>query len=119
MSTFSLLQPKQASWWSLWDGYPRKRHLLCVHYAFAIYILLFNSMVLNIRAYGRDYLHMNTVSMGFSEMIGVSIGMYFILYTRRRWLWTGLISIAAGCFAYLTWFIPDTSNYYNVINIKF
>lgn len=40
-------------------------------------------------------------------MFGVFIGMYLILYTRRRWLWTGLFSIVAGGLAYLTWFIPD------------
>lgn len=40
-------------------------------------------------------------------MFGVFIGMYLILYTRRRWLWTGLFSISAGVLAYLTWFIPD------------
>lgn len=48
--------------------------------------------------------------IGFSEMFGVFIGMYLILYTRRRWLWTGLFSITAGVMAYLTWFIPDNCN---------
>lgn len=105
-------EPPQARWMELWDGNPRRRHLLCVHYAWAIYILLFNSMVLNIRAYGREYIHMNTVIMGFSEMFGVFIGMYLILYTRRRWLWTGLFSISSGVLAYLTWFIPDDSKLY-------
>lgn len=82
-------------------------------------------MVLNIRAYGHEYIYINTVVMGkynfavlqlvyhkhrqkgFSEMFGVFIGMYLILYTRRRWLWTGLFSMAAGVLAYLTWLIPE------------
>lgn len=33
--------------------------------------------------------------------------MYLILYTKRRWLWTGVLSITAGSFAYLTWMIPN------------
>lgn len=40
-------------------------------------------------------------------MFGVFIGMYLILYTRRRWLWTGMFSMAAGVLAYLTWLIPE------------
>lgn len=45
--------------------------------------------------------------LGMSEIVGVFIGLYLILYTKRRWLWTGIISITAGCFAYLTWMIPN------------
>lgn len=61
----------------LWDGNPRKRILLCVHYAWSIYILLFNSMVLNIRAYGREYIHMNTVIMGANNlMTKIGFGFY-------------------------------------------
>lgn len=124
-------EPAQARWMTLWDGKPRKRHIFAVHYAWAIYILLFNSMVLNIRSFGLEHLHINTVAMGecfryithvqaffyiqpirmpiagMSEIVGVFIGMYLILYTRRRWLWTGIISITAGSFAYLTWMIPN------------
>lgn len=57
-------EPAQARWLKLWDGKPRKRHIFAVHYAWAIYILLFNSMVLNIRSFGLDHIHINTVAMG-------------------------------------------------------
>lgn len=57
-------EPPIASWWSIWDGQPKKRYLLACHYAWCVYILLFNSVVLNIRAYGRNYLQVNTVAIG-------------------------------------------------------
>lgn len=100
--------PPQASWCSIWKGKPPKIYLLAVHYAWSVYILLFNCVVLNIRAYGRDHLSINTVAIGFSEILGVCIGMYLVLYTRRRWLWAGALGIACGCLAYLTWLIPET-----------
>lgn len=103
-----MANPPQANWCSIWDGNPRKRYLFAVHYAWSVYILLFNCMVLNIRAYGRDHLPINTVAIAFSEIFGVLVGMYLVLYTRRRWLWSGLLSIASGCLAYFTWFIPET-----------
>lgn len=65
-------------------------------------------MVLNIRAYGRDHLSINTVAIGFSEILGVFIGIYLVLYTRRRWLWSGLFGIVSGTLAYFSWFIPQT-----------
>lgn len=40
-------------------------------------------------------------------MAGAFIGLYLILYTRRKWLWSGIFSIVAGLFAYLTWCIPE------------
>lgn len=64
-------------------------------------------MILNIRAYGRDHLSINTIAIGFSEITGVMIGMYLILYTRRRWLWSGCLSISSGILAYFTWLIPS------------
>lgn len=67
--------------------------------------------MLNIRAYGRDHLSINTVAIGFSEILGVFIGMYLVLYTQRRWLWAGLFGIVSGVLAYFTWFIPETRMY--------
>lgn len=100
--------PPQANWCTIWDGKPSKIFILAVHYAWSVYVLNFNCVVLNIRAYGRDHLSINTVAIGFSEIIGVFIGIYFVLYTSRRWLWAGLSGIASGFLAYFTWFIPQT-----------
>lgn len=109
---FSLIRraadPPQASWYSIWDGKPAKIYILAVHFAWSLYVLNFNCVVLNIRAYGRDHLSINTVALGFSEIFGVFIGIYFVLYTSRRWLWAGISGIASGCLAYFTWLIPQT-----------
>lgn len=48
----------------LWTESNQKYCFLAVHYAWAIYVLVFNSMVLNISAYGEKHIHMNTVVMG-------------------------------------------------------
>lgn len=106
-----MANPPQANWCSIWDGNPRKRYLLAAHYAWGVYVLLFNSMVLNIRAYGREHIPINTIAIAFSEIIGVFIGLYLILYTRRRWLWSGVLSITSGVLAYFTWLIPETREF--------
>lgn len=49
----------------------------------------------------------NYFALGFSEIVGVFIGLYLILYTKRRWLWSGILSITAGSVAYLSWMIPN------------
>lgn len=73
-------------------------------------MLNFNCVILGIRMYGRDHLSINTVTIGLSEIIGVFIGMYIVLYTSRRWLWAGASGIVTGLLGYLIWFIPRTSN---------
>lgn len=47
---------------------------------------------------------------GFSEIIGTFIGLYLILYTRRKWIWVGCLNIVTGLCTYSVWFIPSTSN---------
>ncbi|XP_055297446.1 organic cation transporter protein-like [Sitodiplosis mosellana] len=100
--------PPQASWCSIWDGQPSKIYILAVHFAWSIYILNFNCVILNIRAYGRDHLSVNTVAIGLSEIVGVFIGIYIVLYTSRRWLWAGACGVGSGCLGFLAWYIPKT-----------
>lgn len=52
----------------------------------------------------------NVAVKGFSEIVGTFIGLYLILYTRRKWIWVGLLNIAAGLCTYTVWLIPSTSN---------
>lgn len=56
--------PPHLGWMTLWEGNPRKHIMLAVHYSWAIFIIIFNSMVLNIRAFGREHLHINTAIIG-------------------------------------------------------
>lgn len=53
----------EIDWWSLWSV-DQRMGILCVHFAWGLYVLLFNSMVLNVLAYGQEHLHMNTVVIG-------------------------------------------------------
>lgn len=58
-------QTPAGGWSQLWQGVPQRKHvILAVHFAWAMYILLFNSMVLNIAAYGQRHLHVNTMAIG-------------------------------------------------------
>lgn len=105
----SLEEPPPPGWWSIWTGSPHvKRYLICIHLAWSIYIIVYYAMLLNIRAFGRDYLEVNTVTAGVCEIIGVFIGLYLILGTERKWLWTSLMNIFGGLIAYIAWIIPPT-----------
>lgn len=113
---FSAGKPKEATWWELWDGTPSKIYVLAIHFAWSMYVLNFNCVVLGIRMYGRDHLSINTVAIGFSEIIGVFIGMYIVLYTSRRWLWAGSAGIITGLLGYFIWFIPRTSKKFTLVS---
>ncbi|XP_037040820.1 organic cation transporter protein-like [Bradysia coprophila] len=99
-------QEKEATWISLW--YESKCSLLPIYYAWAIFVLLFNTMILNMSSLGQKFLHFNVVMMGFSELIGMFIGLYLIMYTRRKWIWVGFLNMAAGLCTYSVWLIPST-----------
>uniref|UniRef100_A0A1A9ZDJ5 Major facilitator superfamily (MFS) profile domain-containing protein n=1 Tax=Glossina pallidipes TaxID=7398 RepID=A0A1A9ZDJ5_GLOPL len=98
--------PPQANWWSLWKGERAIRHMICVHLCWSIYIVVYYGMLLNIRAFSREHLEVNTVIAGICEIIGTFIGLALILATTRKWLWTGLFNIIAGLIAYTCWLVP-------------
>lgn len=43
---------------------------------------------------------------GSCEIIGTFCGLFLILYTERKWMWTGIFNIIAGFIAYTAWLIP-------------
>ncbi|XP_055389076.1 uncharacterized protein LOC129618333 [Condylostylus longicornis] len=63
-------------------------------------------MIINIRAFGVDHLHSNTVILGFAEMLGILAGLLLILYTRRHWLWAGSVFSISGFITLFIWLIP-------------
>lgn len=101
--------PPPSGWWSMWKGERAVRHMVCVHLAWSLYIVVYYGMLLNIRSFSRDHLYINTFIAGFSEMMGTFIGLFLILKTTRKWLWTGLFNIVAGCLAYCGWLVPKQS----------
>lgn len=58
----SAQQGKEATWISLW--YDGKCNLLAIYYAWAIFVLLFNTMILNVASLGQKFLRYNVVMMG-------------------------------------------------------
>ncbi|XP_055904665.1 solute carrier family 22 member 3 [Eupeodes corollae] len=98
---------KSLSYLCIWDETTNWKYVLALHWAWVWASFLYNAMILAIRQFGVDHIHVNTMSMGFAEMIGVLIGLYLILYTKRHWLWAGLSMIITGLFAYFIWLIPE------------
>lgn len=56
--------PPDAGWWTLWKGRKAIRHMICVHICWAIYIITYYGMLLNIRAFSREHLEINTAIAG-------------------------------------------------------
>lgn len=102
-------EPAPLGFWKMWRGPGVVKNLICVHLVWSIYIVIYYGMLLNIRTFGRDYLEVNTVIAGISEIIGTFIGLGLILNTTRKWLWSGLFNILAAFIAYTIWYIPPSS----------
>ncbi|XP_055850560.1 solute carrier family 22 member 3 [Episyrphus balteatus] len=98
---------KSLSYLCIWDETTNWKYVLALHWAWVWASFLYNSMILAIRQFGVDHIHINTVTMGFAEMVGVILGLFLILYTKRHWLWAGISMISTGLLAYLIWLIPS------------
>lgn len=57
-------KPPPAGWWTLWKGPKAIRHMICVHICWSIYIITYYGMLLNIRAFSREHLEINTIIAG-------------------------------------------------------
>ncbi|XP_001663173.2 solute carrier family 22 member 8 [Aedes aegypti] len=109
LKTFSdaaVVQADPDPWWKIWEEKASKKDLICVHLAWSIFIVVYYGMLLNIRAFGREHLQINTVIAGLSEIIGTFIGFYLIMFTKNKWFWAGLFNIIGGLVAYVAWLIP-------------
>lgn len=101
--------PPEASLLSIWKVPTGiKRKLLAAHIGWSIYLMLYFGLLLHVRAMGRDFLKVNTVIAGISEIVGTFIGLYLILNTTRKWLWTSLLNIITSLIAFSAVFVPDT-----------
>ncbi|CAD7093442.1 unnamed protein product [Hermetia illucens] len=100
-------EPPPANWWSLWTGPRAKTHLIAAHIAWTVYVTNFNGMLLNIRSFGREYLNINTIFTGISEILGCFLALFFALHTRNKWMSAGIYNIVAGLIGCLGWFISD------------
>lgn len=66
--TATLKEPAPAGWWSLWKGPKALTTMIAVHCAWAIYVTNYNGMLLNVKAFGRDMLSINTILLGIDYL---------------------------------------------------
>ncbi|XP_017856517.1 PREDICTED: solute carrier family 22 member 7 [Drosophila arizonae] len=92
----------------IWDKETKRRQLIYIHLIWGCAQVLYNIILLMIRSLGEAQVHVNTAALGFAEMVGLFVGLYFILYTRRYWRWAGNLMIVAGLCTYLVWLLPET-----------
>lgn len=102
--------PKESTWLELWKGPRAKTHLVAAHIALAVFIINFMGMLLNIRSFGRDYLVLNTIIMGFSEIVGCFLALHFTLkHNSWKWQLAGGFNIVAGLIGFLGWTFYESS----------
>lgn len=53
-----------AKWHSLWNDRRVVLQIIAIHIAWAVYVTNYNGMLLNVKAFGREYLSLNTVALG-------------------------------------------------------
>lgn len=101
--------PPEPSLLDIWKGPPGViRKLFAAHIGWSIYLMLYFGLLLHVRAMGRNFLEVNTVIAGVSEIIGTFIALYLILNTTRKWLWASLLNILTSIIALSAIFVPDT-----------
>lgn len=100
------------NWWSLWCDRKSIITIVVLHTAWAIYVTNYNGMLLNIRAFGRNFLTANTIVAGLSEISGVLMAWFLVMrLPNHKWYWSGVFNIATGILTCLGFFIPETCKY--------
>lgn len=101
--------PPEPTLLSIWKGsITLKVRLFAVHIGWSVFLMLYFTYLLHVRAMGRDYLEVNTVIAGLSELVGTFIGLFLILHTTRKWLWTSMLNIVAAMISFCANFVPET-----------
>ncbi|XP_017846044.1 solute carrier family 22 member 1 [Drosophila busckii] len=105
-ATLSAMKP--AGYCQIWDKETKRKQLIYIHFIWGCAQVLYNIILLMIRSLGDSQVHVNTAALAFAEMLGLFMGLYFILYTRRYWRWAGTLMIFAGLCTYLVWLLPES-----------
>ncbi|XP_029715576.2 organic cation transporter protein isoform X1 [Aedes albopictus] len=105
-SELAVEKPDPDPWWSIWSEKGITKNLVCVHTAWAVFYTVYYAALVNITAFGRDHIQINTVVAGASEMLGCFVGLFLIMFTKEKWLWTGLFNVVGGLVAFTAWWIP-------------
>lgn len=104
-------------WFSLWRGSYAVRNMICIHLVWSCYVISYYGMLLNVKVFSRDHIHINAMVAGICELIGVFFGLFLIMTSKRKWLWIGMFNIIAGCIAFTAWMIPTTCKLFNLIQL--
>ncbi|BFF89371.1 solute carrier family 22 member 1 [Drosophila madeirensis] len=101
-----LSQSSPVCWLDLWRGHSRSTiHMVAVHLALAAFLVVHVGLLLNIRAFGREHLLLNTMAMGLAEILGCFSALYLTFHHNlRKWQWAGGFCIFGGCIGCLCWF---------------
>uniref|UniRef100_A0A1I8Q968 Major facilitator superfamily (MFS) profile domain-containing protein n=2 Tax=Stomoxys calcitrans TaxID=35570 RepID=A0A1I8Q968_STOCA len=105
--SWDLQQGKKHLYWTIWDGKTPRRFIALLHWLWAVSVVIYTVMILMIRLLGVKHMHVNTFCLGLAEMLGIAMGLYIILYTRRHWLCSGWLMIIAGVTTYFIWLSPN------------
>lgn len=57
-------EPPPTEWRSLWTCSRTVSYMIAVHIAWAVFVASFNGMLLNVKAFGREYVPVNTFVFG-------------------------------------------------------
>lgn len=57
-------EPSPAKWLSLWEDRRKLGQIVAIHIAWAMYVTNYNGMLLNVKAFGREHLGLNTMAFG-------------------------------------------------------
>lgn len=99
---------QKRSYCQIWDGETKRSQLIYIHCIWGAAMVIYTISLLMIRNLGAEQVHVNTAALGFAEMVGVFIGLYMILYTRRHWRWAGNLMTICSLITYLIWLLPET-----------
>ncbi|XP_031635395.1 organic cation transporter-like protein [Contarinia nasturtii] len=95
-------EPKTDNWTSLWSTKMQFILMFALHIAWAVDVTNYNGMLLNIRAFGRKYLIINTIAMGICELIGVFAAWFIVMNAHKnKFLYSGLFNIVAGILSFI------------------
>lgn len=112
----TLTEAPPAPWIDIWHGPKAKTYMVAAHLAWACFVVNFNGMTLNIRAFSREDLDINTIVVGCSEIVGVMIAFVLIMTTTRKWVWGGIFNICTGIISLIGWLYPPSlTGHYQVI----
>lgn len=107
LSDKMMKDPPEPSLLSIWRGtFYHKLQMFISHMGWSVFLMLYFAYLLHVRAMGRNYLEVNTVIAGISELLGTFIGLALIIHTTRKWLWASLLNIVTSLIAFSAVFIP-------------